>query len=188
MATPEDLSQVMAKLGFQNTRANRFIQLSLHYITDPPNADRLHRSRCPSLTPKKRTPKTNVSHNTTTEHSPRSKEGKRKKAVSPQAGEGADDPVELPVRYPPTPISHLPGVGRYALDSYRIFSPALSGGGAPRDEQHCLRNLLSPCDDSSEAKPEWKEVLPEDKELRKYLVSILNHVVVDLGSLFPIIF
>ncbi|KAI5116999.1 hypothetical protein M0805_002668 [Coniferiporia weirii] len=46
------------------------------------------------------------------------------------------------VKYPPTPISHLPGAGAYALDSYRIFC-------APGDE--------------------WKSVLPMDKELIRYL-------------------
>ena len=48
------------------------------------------------------------------------------------------------VKYPPTPISHLPGCGPYALDSYRIFC---TGGD------------------------EWKNVRPSDKELVKYLVS-----------------
>ncbi|KAI8969462.1 DNA glycosylase [Trametes punicea] len=46
------------------------------------------------------------------------------------------------VPYPPTPVSHLPGCGPYALDSYRIFCV---GGD------------------------EWKYVLPRDKELVKYL-------------------
>ncbi|OSC97367.1 hypothetical protein PYCCODRAFT_1528785 [Trametes coccinea BRFM310] len=46
------------------------------------------------------------------------------------------------VKYPPTPISHLPGCGPYALDSYRIFCTG--------DDQ-------------------WKSVLPRDKELVKYL-------------------
>lgn len=47
-------------------------------------------------------------------------------------------------KYPPTPVSHLPGSGRYALDSYRIFC---TGGG------------------------EWKDVIPQDKELRRYMAS-----------------
>ncbi|KAI0642479.1 DNA glycosylase [Trametes meyenii] len=46
------------------------------------------------------------------------------------------------VQYPPTPISHIPGCGPYALDSYRIFC----GGEG-----------------------EWKFVRPRDKELVKYL-------------------
>ncbi|KAH9941494.1 DNA glycosylase [Amylocystis lapponica] len=45
-------------------------------------------------------------------------------------------------RYPPTPVSHLPGSGPYALDSYRIF-----------------------CNTHDE----WKAVMPNDKELVKYL-------------------
>jgi len=44
--------------------------------------------------------------------------------------------------YPSTAISHLPGCGKYALDSYRIF---------------CLGDS------------EWKGVFPDDKELKKYL-------------------
>ena len=48
-------------------------------------------------------------------------------------------------KYPPTPISHLPGVGGYALDSYRIFC---AGGD------------------------EWKHVYATDKELIRYLVCL----------------
>ncbi|KAJ6604788.1 DNA glycosylase [Mycena vulgaris] len=47
-------------------------------------------------------------------------------------------------KYPPTPISHLPGAGAYALDSYRIV---------------CL----------GPGSEEWKDVNPSDKELIRYL-------------------
>ncbi|KAJ7361600.1 DNA glycosylase [Mycena albidolilacea] len=47
-------------------------------------------------------------------------------------------------KYPPTPISHLPGAGVYALDSYRIFC-------------------------SGPASQEWKDVNPSDKVLIRYL-------------------
>lgn len=50
-------------------------------------------------------------------------------------------------------VAHLPGVGAYSLDSWRIFC---------RDElrgQMQIPNLV----------PEWKSVLPSDKELRAYL-------------------
>ncbi|GLB36282.1 putative DNA glycosylase [Lyophyllum shimeji] len=50
-------------------------------------------------------------------------------------------------RYPPTPISHLPGAGPYALDSYRIFCTV----GHPSTAE------------------EWKIVMPSDKELIRYL-------------------
>jgi len=54
-----------------------------------------------------------------------------------------------PPLYPSTPISHLPGAGTYALDSYRIFCTASDN---PTSE-------------------EWKSVMPTDKELIRYLVS-----------------
>jgi len=56
-------------------------------------------------------------------------------------------PLRTTTAYPATPISHLPGTGRYALDSYRIFCT----------QKH---NLTS---------EEWKTVLPTDKELVRYL-------------------
>jgi methyl-CpG-binding domain protein 4 len=49
--------------------------------------------------------------------------------------------------YKPTPVSHLPGSGAYALDSYRIFY-----SGDKHDPQ------------------EWKSVMPSDKELIRHLV------------------
>ncbi|KAF8078483.1 DNA glycosylase [Lyophyllum atratum] len=55
-------------------------------------------------------------------------------------------------RYPPTPVSHLPGAGQYALDSYRIFCTG----------------------DNPSTTEEWKTVMPTDKELIRYLVSMLS--------------
>lgn len=49
-------------------------------------------------------------------------------------------------------ISHLPGIGAYALDSYRMFH---------RDR---LRGI------GSDAEPEWKRVVAGDKELRAWLI------------------
>ncbi|KAG5726068.1 Methyl-CpG-binding domain protein 4 [Termitomyces sp. T112] len=59
----------------------------------------------------------------------------------------AHDSSSKRTRYPPTPISHLPGAGQYALDSYRIF---------------CTVHHPSTSD-------EWKVVMPSDKELIRYL-------------------
>lgn len=50
-------------------------------------------------------------------------------------------------------VAHLPGVGAYSLDSWRIFC---------RDE---LRGQAQ----TASFVPEWKSVLPSDKELRAYL-------------------
>jgi endonuclease III len=58
-------------------------------------------------------------------------------------------------------IAHLPGVGAYSLDSWRIFC---------RDE---LRGLATDWKGTGAMTPgfvpEWKSVLPQDKELRAYL-------------------
>lgn len=57
--------------------------------------------------------------------------------------------------------AHLPGVGAYSLDSWRIFC---------RDE---LRELAEDwkggVSKATDFTPEWKSVLPQDKELRAYL-------------------
>jgi methyl-CpG-binding domain protein 4 len=50
-------------------------------------------------------------------------------------------------------IAHLPGMGPYALDSYRIFY---------RDN---LRGIEPTCD----VEPEWKRVTADDKDLKAYL-------------------
>ena len=58
-------------------------------------------------------------------------------------------------------VAHLPGVGAYSLDSWRIFC---------RDE---LRKVASDWQGAGATTtgfvPEWKSVLPQDKELRAYL-------------------
>ena len=55
-------------------------------------------------------------------------------------------------------IAHLPGLGAYALDSWRIFC---------RDELRGYNAGTGPTD--AEFEPEWKRVRPRDKELRAYL-------------------
>ncbi|KAJ4346533.1 uncharacterized protein N0V89_010464 [Didymosphaeria variabile] len=50
-------------------------------------------------------------------------------------------------------IGHLPGVGEYALDSYRIFG----------------RDRLRRLQDAEGVEPEWKRVVPSDKELAPYV-------------------
>ncbi|KAJ6575257.1 DNA glycosylase [Mycena capillaripes] len=72
---------------------------------------------------------------------PSNRDERPSRAVGPQISSRKRE------KYPPTPISHLPGAGAYALDSYRIFC-------------------------SGPASQEWKEVNPSDKELIRYLVSV----------------
>jgi hypothetical protein len=50
-------------------------------------------------------------------------------------------------------IAHLPGIGQYALDSYRIF----------------FRDALRGVREGDGVEPEWKRVMPLDKDLQPYL-------------------
>jgi methyl-CpG-binding domain protein 4 len=50
-------------------------------------------------------------------------------------------------------IAHLPGMGAYALDSYRIF----------------YRDKLRKIDVKHGVEPEWKRVTADDKDLKAYL-------------------
>ncbi|KAG0649383.1 Methyl-binding endonuclease 1 [Hyphodiscus hymeniophilus] len=58
-------------------------------------------------------------------------------------------------------IAHLPGVGPYALDSFRIFHRDLMRGLA--------EDWVGTGAKTEGFEPEWKKVLPLDKELRAYL-------------------
>lgn len=57
-------------------------------------------------------------------------------------------------------VAHLPGVGPYALDSFRIFH---------RDEMRGLSEDWLGSGAKPGMTPEWKRVVPTDKELRAYL-------------------
>ncbi|EEH43173.2 uncharacterized protein PADG_07993 [Paracoccidioides brasiliensis Pb18] len=57
-------------------------------------------------------------------------------------------------------IAHIPGLGSYALDSWRIFC---------RDELRGLAIDWKGTEASGEFVPEWKSVVPKDKELRAYV-------------------
>jgi endonuclease III len=55
-------------------------------------------------------------------------------------------------------IAHLPGVGAYAIDSWRIFCRDI-----------LVLDETDPTTKEIGYEPEWKRVLPQDKELRAYL-------------------
>ncbi|MCJ1333247.1 hypothetical protein MMC10_009941 [Thelotrema lepadinum] len=61
-------------------------------------------------------------------------------------------------------IAHLPTVGRYALDSWRIFCR-----DKLRGKPSIIHDLGSLIGGAEEKGQEWAAVLPEDKELRAYL-------------------
>ncbi len=88
--------------------------------------------------------------------SPPCKERRYRKLHYPAKGCGADikpgEALSLDDEREGWEVAHLPGLGQYALDSFRIF----------------YRDKLRDVDE--EAEPEWKRVLPLDKDLRAYLV------------------
>ncbi|KZT21156.1 DNA glycosylase [Neolentinus lepideus HHB14362 ss-1] len=120
-ANETELIELIKPLGLQRQRAKRLIQLSSVYINNPPSPNLLYRSKSPS----KRVSAARSTHS----------------VFAPVPLDPLEERSQT-VRYASTPISHLPGAGPYALDSYRIFC-------AGRDE--------------------WKNVRPSDKELIKYL-------------------
>ena len=92
--------------------------------------------------------------------------GKRvRKLHYPEKGDGRDvgkeellDDADSRVGWE---ISHLPGLGPYSHDSWRIFC---------RDELRGLsRSWLGEGVSDPDFEPEWKRVVPTDKELRAYL-------------------
>lgn len=121
IASEMELTDMIRPLGTQSIRARRLINLSRVYLQDPPSLCDLRPSRPTIL------PRTSTNNHNALDGSPRQQRE----------------------RYPPTPISHLPGTGPYALDSYRIFCTVHNDPGSD----------------------EWKNVTPRDKELIRYLVS-----------------
>jgi len=91
--------------------------------------------------------------------------GKRyRKLHYPSRGDGLDvgpkECIDDDDRRVAWEIAHLPGVGAYAIDSWRIFC---------RDQ---LRGLVMDWDCFGAMEgflPEWKSVVPKDKELRAYI-------------------
>jgi hypothetical protein len=85
---------------------------------------------------------------------PPCKERRYRKLHYPDRGCGTDvkpdEILEINDKREGWEIAHLPGMGPYALDSYRIFY---------RDR---LREI-------NDHEPEWKRVLPLDKDLKPYL-------------------
>lgn len=125
IAKKSDLVSMLSHLGLQDVRAERLIAMSFEYMKDPPKDYDPRRSRV---------------------YVPKAQSGQ---SAPRKRGDKRADPS-----YPDTPVSHLPGSGRYALDSYRIFCTA-------HDDPQST---------------EWKAVLPTDKELIRYLVRSQAHI------------
>jgi len=123
-ADPVTVQDVIRVLGLQERRALCLVKMATAWVAAPPCPERRYgRRNYPRLGKKGRN------------------DVKERELLGPDDGrEGWE-------------IGHLPGVGEYALDSYRIFG---------RDR---LRGLHG----KQDVEPEWKRVIPADKELGPYV-------------------
>lgn len=90
--------------------------------------------------------------------------GKRmRKQNYPKKGDGADVKADETIgdqdERVAWEISHLPGLGPYSHDSWRMFC---------RDEMRGIASDWLGADAAEDFEPEWKRVLPADKELRAW--------------------
>ncbi|KAL8724134.1 MAG: hypothetical protein Q9166_008121 [cf. Caloplaca sp. 2 TL-2023] len=142
-----DLSEVVGffqNLGLQNQRAKKCIALAKVWLQHPPSKEKRWRRL----------------------HYPNLEDGKDiKSSEEPIADETDDTRVAWEV-------GHLPGIGAYGIDSWRIFCrDELRGLGTaalpelPADgDEESMRKIVD-----EEMGKEWARVLPMDKELRAYL-------------------
>ncbi len=129
VANVEDVVAIIHKLGFQNQRARKCIEMAKTWLKGTPE------------------------------------KGKRfRKSNYPVKGDGRDILAEETVEDEDSriawEISYLPGLGPYSHDSWRIFC---------RDELRGLSESWNGEGAADNFEPEWKRVLPTDKELRAYL-------------------
>lgn len=142
---------VFQNLGLQNQRGRRVVALAKAWVEDEPRRGRRWRRS----------------------GYPRGRDGRDIKACEePIPDEEEDSRVAWE-------IGHLPGVGRYALDSWRIFcrdrlrgvERGMGDYGSPfcGDQQPPSSTNQQRQASPQEPSGEWTLVLPTDKELRAYL-------------------
>jgi methyl-CpG-binding domain protein 4 len=152
-ATPEDLaaaeikdlSEMIHCLGFQNQRARKIIRIAETWIEQPPQKGKLYR----------------------TMDYPNKGNGRHLKPKD-VVEEDVDDCIEAGA----LEIAHIFGLGPYAWDSWRIFcrdkfrgvANGYNGEGVPN-----YNNSLQATNEETNFEPEWKRVVPLDKELRACL-------------------
>ena len=129
-----DLLEMIQHLGLQNQRANKCIRLAQAWLESPPQRGKRYRRM----------------------HYPKKDDGKD---VIPSDGPIDDEDPRVAWE-----IGHLPGIGAYAIDSWRIFCrDELRGRPTGLPEESTPESI------KAEMEKEWTRVLPLDKELRAYL-------------------
>jgi len=139
-----ELSEMIHSLGFQNQRARKLIKIAETWVTEPPQKGKLFR----------------------TMDYPNKGNGRQLKPK-----ETVDEDVENCIEAGALEIAHIYGLGPYAWDSWRIFCRDVFRGVASgyNGEGISGYNPLSQASHTSDFEPEWKRVVPLDKELRAFL-------------------
>jgi len=142
---------VFQNLGLQNQRGRRVVALAKAWVEDEPRRGRRWRRR----------------------GYPRGRDGRDIKACEEPIPDEEDDSRVA------WEIGHLPGVGRYALDSWRMFcrdrlrgvERGMGDYGSPFCEDQQPPSSTNQQRQAAPQEPsgEWTLVLPTDKELRAYL-------------------
>lgn len=139
-AKHDDVLQHIEHLGLQNQRAKKLISVARAWLACPPEKGK--RYRCL--------------------HYPRKGDGSDVKPGEVVDDENKDTRVAWEV-------AHLPGLGAYAFDSWRIFCrDRLRGLDASWDEEIIIGDAGTD-HMGGRLQPEWTRVVPTDKELRAYL-------------------
>ena len=150
--TPQDLaaadvsnvSEMIHSLGFQNQRARKLIKIAETWVTASPQKGKLHR----------------------TMDYPNKGNGRHLKPK-----ETVDEDVEDCIEAGALEIAHIYGLGPYAWDSWRIFCRDVFRGVAQGYNGEGISGYtpLTQSTHTSDFEPEWKRVVPLDKELRACL-------------------
>ncbi|KAK3069832.1 hypothetical protein LTR53_011537, partial [Teratosphaeriaceae sp. CCFEE 6253] len=143
-AEVEDITGMIARLGFQNQRAVKLVAMGRVWIAQPPEVGKRYRAKdYPG-------------------HGDHAVYNRRKTRVIEGDSKSCGGALE---------IAHLPGCGAYAYDSWRIFCRDVLRGVAEDYNGKGAARVGGVDNGAEEAafEPEWKRVLPTDKELRATL-------------------
>jgi methyl-CpG-binding domain protein 4 len=143
-ADVSELSEMIHSLGFQNQRARKLIKIAETWVSEPPQKGKLHR----------------------TMDYPNKGNGRHLKPK-----EIVDQDLENCIEAGALEIAHIYGLGPYAWDSWRIFCRDVFRGVAQGYNGEGIAGYtpLSQSTHTSDFEPEWKRVVPLDKELRACL-------------------
>lgn len=141
-ANLKDLSEMIQTLGLQNQRAKKLIKIAETWVNTPPHKGKLYRTR----------------------DYPTHGDGRQMKP-----NDTVDEDVDICAGA--LEIGHIYGLGPYAWDSWRIFCRDKFRSVADGYNGEGVEGYNSSAQpkDESDFEPEWKRVVPLDKELRACL-------------------